>query len=191
MNHKSAILIVAIAVMLGAGAFFAHESKARQGLYRIGDRGPAGGWVFYDKGNSSGGWRYLEAAPVDQSDGARWGWDCYGLSIPGARGTAIGAGKSNTRAILKKCATDGTAAALCASYRGRGKSDWFLPSGDELNAMYVNLHKAGIGGFANYYYWSSSESHAYYAHFQSFIDGSRYFFNKVDIIRVRAIRAFQ
>lgn len=28
-------------------------------------RGPAGGYVFYDKGEYSDGWRYLEAAPVD------------------------------------------------------------------------------------------------------------------------------
>jgi hypothetical protein len=33
--------------------------------YKIGDTGPAGGFVFYDKGNNSGGWRYLEAAPED------------------------------------------------------------------------------------------------------------------------------
>ena len=33
--------------------------------YRIGDRGPAGGYIFYDKGNYDKGWRYLEAAPHD------------------------------------------------------------------------------------------------------------------------------
>ena len=31
--------------------------------YSIGSYGPAGGRIFYDKGNNDGGWRYLEAAP--------------------------------------------------------------------------------------------------------------------------------
>ncbi|MBI4473882.1 MAG: glycoside hydrolase family 127 protein, partial [Acidobacteria bacterium] len=51
-----------------------------------GDTGPAGGYIFYKNGNpSSDGWRYLEAAPFDQSAGAKWG--CFRRMIPGARGT--------------------------------------------------------------------------------------------------------
>lgn len=40
-------------------------SSSSDGEYRIGDRGPAGGFVFYDKGVYSDGWRYLEASPAD------------------------------------------------------------------------------------------------------------------------------
>lgn len=34
-------------------------------IYNIGDIGPAGGFIIYDKKSYSGGWRYLEAAPAD------------------------------------------------------------------------------------------------------------------------------
>ena len=40
--------------------------------YRVGDTGPAGGIIFYDKGNNSGGWRYLEAAPYGAEFQAPW-----------------------------------------------------------------------------------------------------------------------
>jgi hypothetical protein len=40
--------------------------------YKIGDTGPAGGIVFYDKGDNSDGWQYLEAAPPDFEFSANW-----------------------------------------------------------------------------------------------------------------------
>ena len=40
--------------------------------YKIGDTGPAGGIVFYDKGEPADGWQYLEAAPPDFEFEANW-----------------------------------------------------------------------------------------------------------------------
>ena len=40
--------------------------------YKVGDTGPAGGNIFYDKGDNSDGWQYLEAAPPDFEFRANW-----------------------------------------------------------------------------------------------------------------------
>ena len=162
--------------------------------YVLRDIGPAGGYIFYDKGSYFGIfgspiWRYLEAAPSDQS--ASTGWGCYGLSISGADGTAVGTGEQNTIDIQAAgCATAGIAADICANLSLGGYSDWFLPSKDELNLMYTNLKVAGVGGFADLYYWSSSELAANYACFQIFYDGYQGNGNKGDTVRVRAVRSF-
>jgi hypothetical protein len=155
--------------------------------YAIGDTGPAGGWIFYDKGSSSDGWRYLEAAPSDQSTGAPWG--CYGTLISGADGTVVGTGEQNTIDIEAGCATAGTAADICANLSLGGYSDWFLPSKDELDLMYENLTVAGVGGVAGSDYWSSSEFNAYDAWGRDFIGGIIYAY-KYYTGPVRAVRAF-
>jgi hypothetical protein len=50
----------------------ANKTNVVPGTYKTGDRGPAGGWVFYDKGLVSDGWRYLEAAPPEMEFRAGW-----------------------------------------------------------------------------------------------------------------------
>jgi len=158
--------------------------------YVLRDTGPAGGYIFYDKGYGyySDGWRYLEAAPSDQSGNA--GWGCYEVSISGADGTAVGTGEQNTIDIETGCATAGTAADICANLSLGGYGDWFLPSKDELNEMYTNLKVHGVGGFSNNRYWSSSESNANYAWFQYFGLGGQSSNSKFYTDRVRAVRAF-
>ena len=178
--------------------------------YAIGDTGPAGGIVFYDKGYYSDGWRYLEAAPSDFEGYMIFGY--YKESDDGniiRSGTAygIGFGKLNTEILVGDMgdaaytSRDGTtkteyyAARLCDTYTYGGYSDWFLPSRDELNLMYLNLHKANLGGFANgIFWWSSSEDERYanIAWRQSFHNGSQ---SNYDVerdwdYRVRAVRAF-
>ncbi len=100
----------------------------------------------------------LIAAPNDQSTGAPWG--CAGQ--PNLNGMAdesifVGVGGSNTISIISQCQQAGIAASICGDLVLGGYSDWFLPSRDELWKMYIN--KLAIGGFANDYYWSSSEKY--------------------------------
>ncbi|HOP65340.1 MAG TPA: hypothetical protein PK906_18320 [Spirochaetota bacterium] len=131
--------------------------------YKIGDKGPAGGWIFYINPNyKKDGWRYIETAPEDFVGDGDVQWGCYRdrRSIAGAKGTAVGTGKSNSNAIIKGCSASNAAARIVLSFSYGGKKDWFLPSIDELELMETNLYEKGIGGFKPYGYWSSSESEA-------------------------------
>ena len=193
-------------------------------------KGPAGGYVFYDKGSYSDGWRYLEAAPADLRvvdgkptvDSTASGYDnaenryifgYYRTSASEknkAAGTniSIGSGEANTQNLVEKMGdnaytyssgsetTADYAARLCSileyEHDGVFYTDWFLPSKDELNLMYENLKKKGIGSFAddNPYYWSSSERAAGYAWKQNFASGYQYDYTRDDDGHVRPIRAF-
>ncbi len=106
-------------------------------------------------------------------------------------GTAIGSGAPNTKKILAKYPASDypyTAAAVATAYRGGGFSDWFLPSREELNQLY--LHKSVVDGFVDNYYWSSSEQSADHAWFEYFGKGIKYTTNKTHVNHVRPVRAF-
>ncbi len=145
----------------------------------------AGGIIFYVDGTGIHG---LVCAANDQSTGAEWG--CYGTGIPGADGTAVGTGAQNTIDIEAGCTTAGTAADICANLSLNDYNDWFLPSKDELNLMYTNLHLAALGGFASAWYWSSTESSSGLAWRQYFGSGLKSTTNKGFHQDVRAVRAF-
>jgi hypothetical protein len=160
---------------------------------KIGTKGPAGGTIFYINPNASkDGWTYLEAAPVS-SEWTSTQWGKRGTTI-GGTSTDIGTGKKNTELIIAKLnaspSDKDSAAQLCNSLVLNGFSDWFLPSKDELNLMYTNLHKKGLGGFAKSDYLSSSEDSSSDAWGQDFSYGIQISNLKNISSRVRAIRAF-
>jgi len=135
----------------------------------------------------------LIAAPSDQGT-AQWG--CFGTTISGADGTAIGTGAQNTIDIMNGCSIAGIAARLCGDLvLGGGYSDWYLPSRDELNNLYIN--RVAIGGFvisASANYWSSSEFSNNEVWIQDFGtglgNGSQASGSKGNYRNVRAVRAF-
>ena len=145
--------------------------QASPGAYKIGDTGPAGGLIFYDKGNNSGGWRYLEAAPVEAEFQAVW--RVRGTQVENTQ-AGIGSGKRNTQLIVDKFRqTSGewdTAAQTADELVFNGFDDWFLPSQAELDQMYGNLKRRNLGDFKNERYWASS-MRGDYAHHQYFSDG--------------------
>jgi hypothetical protein len=154
-------------------------------IYRIGDTGPAGGIVFYVTALGNHG---LEAAPGDLNGDAGAPWGCVG-TLTGADGLTIGTGAQNTTDILAECTVPGIAAKLADDYSFNGFDDWFLPSRNELNEMYIN--KDVVGGFLSIYYWSSSESFSSTARGQNFnFYGTPNNFLKSNELRVRAVRAF-
>jgi hypothetical protein len=174
-------------------------------IYKIGDTGPAGGIVFYDKGSNTGGWRYLEAAPRDLPNELEWG--PY-VNVSGTNtGIGIGTGKENTQKIvsfLRNRGETNKAAQGADAYSYGGYDDRFLPSKDELNLLYVNLKQKGLGNFEGHpvyavYYWSSSEASdeipswfSYSAWCQDFSHGMQVFTSSVTSSKyfVRAVRAF-
>ena len=164
-------------------------------VYKIGDPGPAGGLVFYDKGTFSNGWRYLEAAPVETEFTAQWSANNQNIS---GTATGVGTGKRNTQTIIERLRQLGEtnrAAQLCAGLDFGGYKDWFLPSKDELNLMYTNLKQKGLGGFSDKTYCSSSLSSfsaTYYGPLtQDFnVNGKQYNSFGGSIFSVRAVRAF-
>ena len=147
-----------------------------------------GGVIFYlfvdgEAGYVAGETHGLIAAVADQSSGIRWYNGTYVTT--GATGTAIGTGSANTDAIINvQGATETSyAAGLARAYTGGGYIDWFLPSKDELNKMYLNRATINTTAAANSgsdfianNYWSSTEYDSNTAWVQYFgFDGQRYY----------------
>ncbi len=109
----------------------------------------AGGVIFYIDGTGAHG---LAVTPSDYG-GAPWG--CYGTSI--STSAAFGDGPSNTAAIVASCAQAGIAARVADDLVLNGYSDWFMPSKDEVTAMFTNLGAVGYPGLTAAAYLSSTE----------------------------------
>ena len=82
-------------------------------------------------------------------------WGCSGTLI-GANDVSIGYGQINTTKIVNGCATANIAARLCDDSTAGGKTDWFLPTMSEWDAVYSN--KSFLHMISGSYYWSSNES---------------------------------
>jgi hypothetical protein len=172
------------------------------GVCAVGDIGPGGGKVFYVQASGtfacgaalSSTCKYLEAAPTSGTAAwtdATYEWSGNTSEAIGAdaQGTAIGTGYRNTQAMVTQSSTAERAGTIARAYRGPNNlSDWYLPSKNELNQLYIE--KARIGGFLTEWYWSSSEVDATEAWPQHFGNGLQYGYFKTPLVYVRPVRAF-
>ena len=165
------------------------------GYYEVGDTRPGGGIIFYydpngftmaDTGKKA---HYLEAAPTDFPD--TYEWRLPTGSIAGT-GTDIGTGRKNT-AVINADSGNTPAAKACAELNTGGRTDWFLPSRDELDELYKYWDDSGKPANINStgFYWSSSQSLVGYAYNHDFSsDTKRTNYMDSNASDVRAIRAF-
>lgn len=132
---------------------------------RLGDAGPAGGLIFYDKGIFTNGWRYLEAIKFDLSTGIIWN---NGI-MTNTNLNDVGDGKKNTIDIVAKTGLGSYAAKLCSDFELNGYKDWYLPSNMELNKIFYNIKDSGNVIYTCNWYWSSSEMNDSYVWAFNFI----------------------
>jgi hypothetical protein len=167
-------------------------SCADGGVCALGDTGPGGGKVFYvsssnftSTGSNCGtACKYLEAAPSDHSSQVAW---CSNItSSLGVTATGIGSGMSNTTTADSTC--DSGAIQVAAAYTNNSKTDWHLPSKDELAQLYAQ--STTVGGFSTGYYWSSSELDATTAWLQRLSSVTPGNAPKAWTYYVRPVRAF-
>ncbi|HSB92555.1 MAG TPA: hypothetical protein VLC28_05530 [Flavitalea sp.] len=142
-----------------------------------------GGFIFLLNPDKMHG---LIAAEQDQSNSASW-WNGSFLNI-GATDTTNGF--ANTTLIINAQGAGTYAAKICRDYRGGQYNDWFLPSKNELNLLYVQ--KLAVGGFKSGIYWSSSEYETGSAWVEDFELGHQHLDNTSDgaNVHTRPIRAF-
>ncbi len=157
----------------------------RQASFQIGQQ-YGGGIIFY---LDSTGQHGLIAAKADTEEPALWS---YKDSLLGVRSSRIGAGKRNTRKTYNILGDQGEgsdyAALRALEYLYKGLHDWYLPSKEELNLLYIQ--KEVIGGFSPFAYWSSTEYDENLAWFQNFSNGQQIKSDKITSYGVRPIRSF-
>jgi hypothetical protein len=155
-----------------------------------------GGIIFYllqpgDPGYDANTPHGLIAAIEDQgNNNVKWDQFVYS-EIPGIN-DGIGYGSANTTLIINSIGSSTNfAAGLARAYRGGGYSDWYVPSLNELNQLYVNRsYFTGSAAFTSTAYWSSSQFANWAAIVQDLNAGWTQGRNRGDLASLRAIRSF-
>jgi hypothetical protein len=185
---KKIVELLSIGLISGMLLWGCSSATSPTKTYKVGDTGPAGGLIFYDKGSVSNGWRYLECGPSDLTSVS------WGSSVTTGATDYLGAGKANTSNIVSDYGTSGTYAALeCKNYSLNGHNDWYLPAGEELSDALQYLAWNGKGSFvAGGDYWTSTEIDSSHGEYATWTVGNVQLASQVKsaAYRVRPIRQF-
>lgn len=117
---------------------------AQGGACKVGDTGPGGGKIFYtgttvinsygDKYKGGKSLEYLDPYPT-----TTFKFRCV-MHVNGTE-SGIGAGAKNTALYQDACKETGFVIDRATKATNGGKSDWFIPSLDELNELCAYVHK--------------------------------------------------
>ncbi|MHB1484822.1 MAG: hypothetical protein ACYCYI_09185 [Saccharofermentanales bacterium] len=193
INFDELLKIEIIGKLIMPTATTPTKEQARE-LY-IGDT-YGGGIVAYifevgDPGYIDGEQHGIIAATNDQSAKIIWSGSEFKKTYMHTL-IKIGNGSENTdKIILTIGEGNNYAAGLARAYEGGGFTDWYLPSKDELNILYLN--KEVIGGFGDFLYWSSTETFLYetlYINVQDFSSGRQPCTDNDGNAHLRAVRNF-
>jgi hypothetical protein len=143
---------------------------ARTGYtYEIGQYVSSDGGVVFHRYIDNGVQYYLVVDTTDLSTSSAW--SNVASTLIGATAQSTWDGLSNSNAIVGQSGHTSSAAKLCLDSTNNSKSDWYLPSFDELNLLFnnrfnVNKTLSGNSSFGsisgateilNNIYWTSTE----------------------------------
>ena len=142
----------------------------------VGMIGPRGGIVFYDAGSQQWWGRFLEAERTAEK--ALFPWGAAVPVVPGdvaqrrvlqRHGMSVGMGRTNTEWMR-------AAGSPLVTAHFAADQDWFLPSKDELDALYYFWRTALPKELAydQVPVWTSTESEDAFAWYQLFHDGTQF-----------------
>ena len=137
---------------------------------RVGSIGPGGGIIFYDAGSMQWWGRFLEAQTTSVPAAGIWG---SGVGNPRVATKEMGMGRANSKQM--SLISDSVYTRL-SSYFGVGEGAFYLPSKDELDALYNYWKTSGDARlkYAQAPMWTSSEASAAFVWYQLFQDGTQF-----------------
>jgi len=138
--------------------------------YYIGDKGPGGGYIFYTYTTAAGRF-FLEVGPEETEKELSFGQSAFDQKLSNGGGHGL----SNTTFLARDFRKAGfnnqnNAILYCDELVFNEFDDWYLPSVDELLAIYTNLYLNNIGNLKKSEYWSSFHDYRG-AHYVNFSNG--------------------